>query len=278
MRIKKEVNMFVIASNITTRDSRIARVFRQARATAWNPDGEAAGILKEQARQCVLAGADALEVNLQQHFDSLEAMEFVVEAVQRTTDCQLCLSANNLEALEAGLKRCKRPPLVNYISFEESRLRNMLPLIARYKAEVVLLVSDPVSPADARDMVRKAAILVGAANETGITNERILIDPGLVHITGDVGQRHLTEIVAFLETLPDVFEPRVRSACWLANASSGAPRRLRTAIETTLLAMLSGLKLSSVFLDTLRRDNQRTLRLLEVFNNERVYASGEIDL
>jgi cobalamin-dependent methionine synthase I len=127
-------------------------------------------------------------------------------------------------------------------------------------------------------MLQKTAILVGAANEAGIPNGRILVDPGLVHVTADIGQRHLTEVFEFLRALPDATDPPVRSTCWLANCSTGAPRRLRPAIETALLPMLAGTGLSSVFLDILLRLNQRAARLVSIFNNQVIYSDSEIDL
>jgi cobalamin-dependent methionine synthase I len=269
--------MFVIANNITTRDAGVAGIFRQARDEEWKA-GAAGRALGDLARQCAAAGASALEINLQQHFDTPEAMRFAVRAVQPAADLQLCLSANNAAALEAGLAECRRPALANYLSVNEARLKEMLPVIAGHKAGVVLLVSDPAAPGDAREMLQRTAILVGAVNETGITNDRILVDPGLVHVTADIGQRHLVEVFEFLRALPDATDPPVKSTCWLANCSTGAPRRLRPAIETALLPMLAGTGLSSVFMNVLQRLNRRTARLVGIFNNEVVYTDSEIEL
>jgi 5-methyltetrahydrofolate corrinoid/iron sulfur protein methyltransferase len=270
--------MFVIANNITTRDGKVAGIFRQARAAGWNAASGAARELGELARRCAAAGADALEINIQQHFDTPEAMRFAVKAVQPAADLQLCLSANNAAALEAGLKECRQPALANYLSVDEDRLKEMLPAIAKYHAGVVLLVSDPAAPADAREMLEKTAVLVGAANEAGITNDRIMVDPGLVHVTADIGQRHLGEVFEFIRALPDATDPPVRSTCWLANSSTGAPRRLRPAIETALLPMLAGIGLSSVFLDVLQRLNRRAVRLVAIFDNKIVYSDSEIEI
>ena len=166
--------MFVIASNITTRDAGVAAIFRQAREEGWDAAGNAARDLADLARQCAAAGAGAIEINVQQRFDAVEAMRFAVKAVQPAVSVQLCLSANNAAVLEAGLRECKSPALANYLSIDEARLKEMLPAIARHGAGAVLLVSDPSSPADAREMLQKTAILVGAANEAGVSNDRIL--------------------------------------------------------------------------------------------------------
>ena len=245
--------------------------------TGWSSQTPAAITLEELAKHCVLAGADTLEINTQQHYDIPQAMEFAVKVVQQATDHQLCLSTNNPQTLKAGLEVCQVPPIVNYISFDEMKLKEMLPLIAKHKAELVLLVSEPTSPTGARDMLHKAAILIGAANEAGIPNDRIFVDPGIIHVTRDEGQSHLVEVMEFLRLLPEATEPPVKSTCWLSNSSVGAPRRLRPVIDSTLLAMLAGVGLSSVFLDVLRPTNRQTLNLLRVFNNETVYAQSEVE-
>ncbi|MDP2931521.1 MAG: dihydropteroate synthase, partial [Chloroflexota bacterium] len=217
--------MLVIANNITTRNAQVDQQLRRwkegAEAGACSP----AEVLEEMARQCVKAGADILEINIQQHHDRPEVMEFAVKAVQQVTDRQLCLSSNNPEALEAGLRICKRPPLVDYVSVEEARLRQVLPLVARHGADVVLLITDPAALTDAQGMLKKAAVLVGAANESGIANRSILIDPGLLHVTSEAGQRHLVEVAEFLRALPEIFDPPVGSTCWLSNSSALAPWR-----------------------------------------------------
>ena len=267
--------MFVIANNITTRKSSVKQLFRQVKAKKYITNAILG--LEELTEQCVKAGADALEINIQQYYDTPEAMEFAVNTVQRVTDRQLCLSSYNLEAIEAGLQACKKPPIINYISMDETALRKMFPLVGRYSAEAILLVSEPTSPTDVRDMLDKAAVLIGTANECDIPNERLLIDPGLIHINHELGQRHLINVIQFLRALPEVTEPPVRSTCWLSNISSGIPRRLHSVVEAALLPMLAGFNLNSVFMDVLRTELSRTIRLIETFNNRTVYSDAYIE-
>lgn len=270
--------MYIISNNITTRKPAIARLFNVARDNDWNPQKPPAAFLKELAKQCAEAGADGLEIDIQQHNLPPEAMEFAVNVIQQEIDCQICLSTNNYEAMEAGLKACKRFPIANYVSFEEEKLRKMLPLIAKSGAEVILLVSDPARPAEAQEMIEQAAVLVGAANEEGIPNDHIIIDPGLFHVTIEQGQRHMVQVMEFLQALPEAFDPPVRSTCWLGNSSAGAPVRLRPVIETSLLAMLAGTGLSSAFLDVLRKENMRTVRLIKIFRNREIYTDSDVKL
>jgi cobalamin-dependent methionine synthase I len=270
--------MYIFANNITTRDEKVERIFRQAKGLGWDTASEPAKTLRGLVEQCLADGANALEINTQQHYDRPEAMEFAVNVASQVADLPLCLSTNNSDALMVGLWACKKPPVVNYVSLDETRLRETLPFIAKHNASVVLLVSDPAEPADASEMLQKTAVLVGAANEAGIPNGDIFVDPGLIHVTGDVGQRHLVEVMEFLRDLPEAVDPPIKSTCWLGNSSAGAPRRLRPTIETMLLPMLVGAGLSSVFLDIIRMDDRRAVRLVKIFTNEEVYADSDIEL
>lgn len=270
--------MQIIANNITTRNPKVARIFRKWMSDCENSDQQAEAELQDLAQDCDKAGANVLEIDLQQRFDRPEIMEFAVKAVQGITDRQLCLSSNVAATLEAGVKLCNRKPILNYVSADVKRLSEIFPLAVKYKTEVVLLLSDPAQPSDARQMLEKAAVLVGSAEGEGISHDNIIVDPGIFHITREEGQRHLVEVVEMLRALPETFDPPIKTTCWLANSSAGAPARLRPLIEITLLSRLSGAGLSSVFLDVLKRDYQRVFRLLQVFDNEVVYADGILDI
>ena len=135
--------MEIIANNISTRRAQIRRLFQRVKDINWDPECEATETLKDIARRCVSAGADVLEIDIQQHFDEPEAMAYAVTFIQEVMDRRLCLSTNNYVALEAGLGVAKVPPIVNYVSLDEKRVAEMLTLAAKFNAEVILLVSDP---------------------------------------------------------------------------------------------------------------------------------------
>lgn len=268
--------MFAIANNITTRDPQVNLIFSELKASGWDINGRPAKALSELVINCVAAGAKAIEINTQQHFDSADAMECVVNIVQRAADVKLCLSTNNAEVMEAGIHACKKPPIINFVSVDIDKLRDILPMAVVHNAEVVFLVSDPAAPADARDMMGRTAVLLGVAKSAGIPDGNILVDPGLIHVTSEIGQKHMVETIQFLKSL-DTLESSVRSTCWLSNASAGAPQHLRNMIELALLPMLAGLGLSTVFLNVLQTEYMRTLRLIRVFNNECVYAQQDFE-
>lgn len=275
--------MLAIANNMTTRNRKVAEALRPHTAESISAKAaerykkERTDLLQSLASQCVKAGADIIEINLQQRYDEPEIMKFAVETVQKATDRQLCLSSRNASTLKAGLRACWRPPVVNYISLSEERFEETLPIAARYGAEIILLIADPTAPSTIDDILKSAAVLVGAANESKIPNNNIYLDPGVLHVTSDFGQHYSRILLELLPSLADIFDPPVKTTCWINNISAGAPRRLRPIINNTFLAMLGGAGLSSAFVDVLNKDTMRTIRLIKMLKDETIYSDHELE-
>ena len=276
--------MLAIANNITSRNKKVAEALKLQPAESISQKAadkiqkQRIDFLCELASDCIEAGADILDINLQQRYDEPEIMKFAVEAVQGAVDCQLCLSSNRAATLEAGLRACKHPPIVNYVSLDKEKLAEILPLIARYKSEVILAVSGPTALNSTEDILKSAAVLVAAANESGISNKRIIMDPGVLHVTSDAGQRHAKTLLELLPAFSEIFDPPIRTTSWINNVSAGAPRRLRPAINNTFLAILAGVGLSSAFVDALNRETMRTVRLIRIFRDDAIYSDRDVEL
>ena len=276
--------MLAIANNITTRNRRVSEALKLRPAESISPKvadrikKERVDFLQELASDCIEAGADILDINLQQRYDEPEIMKFAVETVQGAVNCQLCLSSNRVDTLESGLRACKRPPIVNYVSLDSEKLKDILPLIARYKAEVILVVSSPTALNSTEDILKAAAVLVGAANESGISNKRIILDPGVLHVTSDAGQRHAKTLLELLPAFSEIFDPPIRTTSWINNVSAGAPRRLRPVINNTFLAMLAGVGLSSAFVDALNSGTMRTVRLIRILRDDAIDSDRDVEL
>ena len=275
--------MLVIASNITTRNRKVAEALKPRLAESVSQKAsdkikkERAEFLQKLAKRCVAVGADVLDINLQQRYDEPHIMKFAVETIQDVTDRQLCLSSNRAETLKAGLQACRRPPIVNYISLDKERLEEALPIAALHGAEVILLIADPIASAGIEDNLKFAAVLVGAANESGISNDHIILDPGVLHVTSDIGQSHSKTLLELLPALSEAFDPPIRTTCWINNVSAGAPRRLRPAINNTFLAMMSAAGLSSAFLDVLNKELMRRIRLIKILKDEAIYSDRDVE-
>jgi cobalamin-dependent methionine synthase I len=165
-----------------------------------------------------------------------EFMAWVVKTVQAVTKKSLSLDTTNPVAMAAGLAACQGKALINSISLEQSRLEQELPLVTKYNADMVgLLWGAEGMPRDANERCMLAVDLVYKANEQGIPNERIWIDPIVTPVSGEINQ--LKASIEFLQMLPEI-APGCRSIVGLSNVSNGTPAELRPHLNRTYLIML----------------------------------------
>lgn len=183
-------------------------------------------------------GMDYLDLNVGPLTkEPVETMQWLVKTVQGFTDLPLCLDTTNPVAMEAGLKICKKKALINSASGTSESKEKMLPLAPKYSAGIVLsVINDAGLPSDADE--RAASILESLefANELGVPNEDIWIDPVLLPV--GVDQRQVSAYLEFIQMIPDL-APGAKSVCGLSNLSYGAPKELKVLLNRTFLVMIA---------------------------------------
>jgi 5-methyltetrahydrofolate corrinoid/iron sulfur protein methyltransferase len=202
--------------------------------------------IQDLAKAEVEAGADYLDLNIgPARKAGDELMAWVVNTVQEVTDAPLSLDTTNPVAMEAGLKVCKNKALINSIS--PARLEEELPFVKKYNAEMIgLLWGLEGMPRDAAERGVIVAELMYAANEVGISNEEIWIDPIASPVSVEINQ--VKACVEFTSMLGDI-APGAKSTVGLSNVSNGAPEHLRPWLNRTYLIMLMRHGLYSAIVD-----------------------------
>jgi 5-methyltetrahydrofolate corrinoid/iron sulfur protein methyltransferase len=171
------------------------------------------------------AGMDWIDINLgPARKGGPELMEWVVKTVQEVVpDIPLALDTSNIEAIEAGLAVHKGKALVNSVMARPERYTVMLPMVAKYGADMVALLWGPEGlPRDENERAALAVELCYAANEAGIPNENLFVDPIITPV--NIQQPQLMSTLAFMQMLQDI-APGARSTNGLSNISNGTPWR-----------------------------------------------------
>ena len=194
------------------------------------------------------AGIDYLDLNIgPARKGGDELMHWLVNTVQEVTDKPLSLDTTNSVATEAGLKACKGKVLINSVSLQPERLEAILPLTRKYNADVIgLLWGVEGMPRDANERCMLAVDLVYKANEMGIANENIWIDPIVTPISVDTIQ--VKAGLEFMSMLAEI-APGCKSIVGLSNVSNGAPAHLRPYLNRTYMAMLMKYGIYSAIVD-----------------------------
>jgi len=238
--------MVIIGENI--------HVIAQAISTAIKERD--AKVLQDLAKAQTEAGAGYIDLNVgPMKKDTEETMQWLVNAVQEATDLPLSIDTLNPVAMEAGLKACNRKPLLNSASGKSLSKEQMLPLAQKYNCNVVISVmTDKGMPPDVESKVESIMDTVAYANELGIPNEDIWVDPILLPIsTAGEGQRFTVLNLEFIKILEDVL-PGVKSTVGLSNTSNGVPDQLRPPLNRTYMVMLERNRLYSAIADPLDKE------------------------
>ena len=204
--------------------------------------------IQELAEAEAEAGVDYIDLNIgPARKAGDELMEWAVKTVQEVTDKPLSLDTTNPVAMEAGLKVHKGKALINSISLQPDRLEQELPLVKKYNASMIgLLWGVEGMPRDAAERGILAVDLLYKANELGIPNEDIWIDPILTPVSVEINQ--VKACFEFMSMLKDI-APECKSTIGLSNISNGTPAHLRPYLNRTCMIMLMKYGLYSAIVD-----------------------------
>ena len=209
--------------------------------------------IQELAIAQAKAKVDYIDLNLgPARRDPEGTMQWLVNAIQEVTDLPLSLDTLNPVAMEAGLKICQKRPLLNSASGRTDSKEQMLPLAKKYSCDIVISVlTDNGCPPDVDSRIESIMETVTLANDLGIPNEDIWVDPILLPVSAD--QKQVRETLEFMKILSDLL-PGIKSTMGLSNVSNGTPEALRGILNRTYMVMLDRCGQYSVIADGLDKE------------------------
>jgi len=196
-----------------------------------------ANLAKYQA-EC---GAHYIDVNCGTLVDEeILALPWLVETVQLAVDLPCCIDSPDPKALAAGIKIHKGRPLINSITNENGRYKEVIPLLQESGGNIIALVIDDEHgmPGTADLRIKIGNDLVKRLNADGIENGRIFIDPLVQPISSSPDKG-----VIVLDTIRGIAEanPAIHFMCGLSNISYGLPQRKLLNATYLSLCIMAGL-------------------------------------
>ena len=201
--------------------------------------------VREIARKCEKTGVKYIDINPGYLTKRREdRMTFLVETVQEATSLNLILDSPDPGILRAGLKACRRTPVLNALTGEDSKLSGILPLASEYGAELVILLLNEksVCPSGLEGKISLALDLMEKAGSAGLGNDKIIIDPVMPNITWPGAFQQIGECVRAIRILSTgaLTGMPVRTMIGLSNLLSGQRHPEKTLIEERTLLLLAG--------------------------------------
>lgn len=189
-------------------------------------------LVMSMAEEQVEMGASILDINVGMNgIDEKEMMLRVVGEVSQAVNLPLCIDSSYPSVIEAALRTYPGRALINSISLEEVKIKEILPIAKKYGAMFILLpLSDEGLPKDRNEKEANINGVLFKAFNDGFTKEDIVVD-GLVATVG--AQKNAA--VATLETIEYCHDMGLATICGLSNISFGLPER--TFVNAAFLSM-----------------------------------------
>lgn len=185
-----------------------------------------ADLLQEEAIKQASFGATMLDANCGTLPVEEEpaALEWLVETIQSVTSLPLCIDSPNPKALARGLAANRNGrPLINSISGESERFKQIIPLVKQYNSAVVALCMDDRGiPTRYSTSLEVGTKIINDLLDQGIPVDGIYFDP-LLQSVATSGDR-VIDTLKLMNTISQIF-PGIHITCGLSNVSHGLPER-----------------------------------------------------
>jgi 5-methyltetrahydrofolate--homocysteine methyltransferase len=222
-------------------------------------------------------GADILNVQCSVDGSGDEdTLPLVSEIVQKATGLPLCLDSRNTEALKKTLTLCKEPALINYLSADEKNADEILSIVNRFKANLIIRALKGTVPITLEAKLLILEDLIEKANAADIPNDRLFADPSVVHMGSGMGQEHLLNTHECIIALNEMVDPPINTIAWISNISTGLPKKLKPLVNAGFLCYLAGAGLDAAIVDMTNDEIIKTVYLVRSFRDEIVFSPADI--
>jgi 5-methyltetrahydrofolate--homocysteine methyltransferase len=225
-------------------------------------------VVQEDARKQMEAGANILDINAGiPGADEPALLRGAALAVMEVADVPLCFDSANPDALEAALQVYPGKALINSTTVEEAMMERVLPLVKKYNAAVIGVLTDEHGvPPTAQSRLEVACKLLKRASDYGIPAEDIIVDCLALTVGADHNAARTT-----LETMSLVKnELGVNLNLGASNISFGLPDR--KIINTAFLALAIDRGLTAAITDPTIPEIQTILLACDLLMGHDAYA------
>jgi 5-methyltetrahydrofolate corrinoid/iron sulfur protein methyltransferase len=237
--------------------------------------------IQQLVRICESAGADFIDLNTGPlKRDPIQTMDFLVRVVQEASDLPIWIDTANPIAIQAGLAANTKTAVINGISLEPAKLRDILPLAVRYEVDTVgfLLLPDGGVPANALERIQAAIELHEVCRQAGFPATRLIMDPILVPVMWNNGLIQNREILSVIRQLPEILDNPIRSVVGLSNVTAGEKSLYRKQLlECTVIPMLASSGLEMLMMNMMHSASVHTARISRIWMERDLFCWEEID-
>lgn len=230
--------------------------------------------VRQLAKQQGKEGAHVLDLNVGiAAVNEKEVMGRVVEAVSAAVDNPVAIDSMDVNVLEENVRKYPGKTLINSVTGEEDKLKQILPMAKKFGAAIIgLAVDENGIPETAEQRLAIAELIIKKALKAGIRREDIFID--CLVMTAAANPEAARETMKSIHMIKE--KTGVKTVLGLSNISHGLPSR--DILNSTFFGACLGSGLDAVILDPGQESVKKVLRCWDVLTGRDKGARQYIEL
>lgn len=211
------------------------------------------------AMQQLSTGVEVLDVNMgMAGIDECAMMRAALTRILKSCPAMLCIDSTDPDTVEQALRLYPGRALLNSISAEEKRLKQILPIAARYGAMLILLpLTDEGLPSGADERFEILQKIICEAKKYGYQESDFCVDALILTVSTDPGAAKNA-----LDFIARCRNASLNTVCGLSNISFGLPSR--PLVNRSFLGMAIGCGLNMAIANPLFSDIMETVQAGDV--------------
>lgn len=205
-------------------------------------------------------------------------IEWLTKIYKEIGTIPISFDSTNINEIENGLRLIKNAQncIINSTNADDERLEKFSSVAAKYNTYLIALTlnSQTGIPKEAEERLDLAFKIIDMCETKGIGHNKIIFDPLVLPICIDQSQAKVS--LDTIRMLKESFDPPVLTTIGLSNISNGAPKHLRSLINTVYMTMAMGNGLDSAIVDVFDEELLRVHKML--FENKPQKSYDELYL
>ncbi len=205
-------------------------------------------------------------------------IEWLTKIYKEIGTIPISFDSTNINEIENGLRLIKNVQncIINSTNADDERLEKFSSVAAKYNTYLIALTlnSQTGIPKEAEERLDLAFKIIDMCETKGIGHNKIIFDPLVLPICIDQSQAKVS--LDTIRMLKESFDPPVLTTIGLSNISNGAPKHLRSLINTVYMTMAMGNGLDSAIVDVFDEELLRVHKML--FENKPQKSYDELYL
>lgn len=191
-------------------------------------------------------------------------IEWLTKIYKEVGTIPISFDSTNINEIENGLRLIKNVQncIINSTNADDERLEKFSSVAAKYNTYLIALTlnSQTGIPKEAEERLDLAFKIIDMCETKGIGHNKIIFDPLVLPICIDQSQAKVS--LDTIRMLKESFDPPVLTTIGLSNISNGAPKHLRSLINTVYMTMAMGNGLDSAIVDVFDEELLRVHKML----------------